>query len=138
MAPDVTSLFRDCLRCAKYRVCLRRQAISLKLFPTFKSLDSVTSDIPGPLFQSLQGLQHIFVIMERVTGLVQVVPLRRIRSMDVAQVDWNFGFTSMDCKRRYPQPMEGSLHLNYFHVYVRCSKLLMCSPLYATLSSIGR
>lgn len=85
MAADDTSTSRDCMHGAIQKVCLCKWASLLKLFPLFEPLEPVIIDILEPLPKSRCGFQFFIVIADRLTELVQVVPLRRIWSVDVAQ-----------------------------------------------------
>lgn len=79
------SAVQDCVHCAKNCVCLRKRASAVKLFSAYEPLESVTIDILKSLPESPRGFQYINVIADWFTKLVQVVPMRLISLMDVAQ-----------------------------------------------------
>lgn len=64
---------------------MRKRANILKIFSAFETLKSVTIGILGPLLKSRRCFKYVFVIEDRFTKLVQLVPLERIRSVDVVQ-----------------------------------------------------
>lgn len=69
----------------KNRVCLRKQTNHWKLYPAFGPLEFVAIDILGLLPKCLCDFQNINVILDRLINLVQMILLRRIRSMNVSQ-----------------------------------------------------
>lgn len=85
LAADVISSVLACVHSANNRVYLRKWARPLKLFSAFDLLDSLANDILELLHNSRWGYQYIILIAVKFTILVQVVILRRIRSVYVAQ-----------------------------------------------------
>lgn len=84
MAADVTSIVLDCVHGAKSRALLRKRTSTMNVFPAFEPQKSVAINIPEPQFKSRCGFQYTIVTVARFSRLVLVVPLRRIRSVDVA------------------------------------------------------
>ena len=84
MAADINATVRDCHKCARDRIRLRKRTKPLKLFPAIKPLQSVCIDILGPLPLTKTGFRFILVITCRFSKLTQVVPLRRINAYTVA------------------------------------------------------
>ena len=84
MAADCVATVIECGACAKNRVHLLKRRAPLKRFPAIGPLESVSLDILGPLQKSKRGFQFILVITDRFKKLTQAVPLRRIRTADVA------------------------------------------------------
>lgn len=80
-----TQFVRDFLHGANSRVSWRKQTSTLELFLAFKTLESVTINILGLVLESRSSFQYIIVIEDRFTTQVEVMPLRRIRKVDVAQ-----------------------------------------------------
>lgn len=64
MGANVTSSVRDCVRSAKIRVRLRKNASLLNSFPAFDPSESVAIDILRPLPKCQHGFQHIIVIAD--------------------------------------------------------------------------
>lgn len=62
-----------------------KRASTLKLLSAFEPLASVAIDILGALPKSWCGFQFIIVVADRLSNLVQVVPLKCICSVNVAQ-----------------------------------------------------
>lgn len=76
-AADFTFAAWDWVRRAENLVRLYKQVGPVKLFSAFKVLESVAIN--------LRGFQYIISIADLFTKLVQIVPLKRIRSVDVFQ-----------------------------------------------------
>lgn len=73
----------------KILVYLRKKYNPLKIVLAFELLESVPINILEPLPESWLGFKYTVVIADRCTSLVQVIPLRRIRSADAARVILN-------------------------------------------------
>ena len=84
MAADTYATVRNCGRCAKNRIKLRRRTNFLKLFPAREPLESLAMDILGPLTKTKSGCEYLLVICCRFTKLTQVVPLRSITAYNLA------------------------------------------------------
>ena len=84
MAADVAATVRNCRKCARNRILLRRHLNRLRLFPATRPLEAVAIDILGPLPKTDGGFRFLVIITDRFTKLSQVVPLRRITAYHVA------------------------------------------------------
>ena len=84
MAADAFATVRNCQRCARNRIKLRKKTNFLKLFPATKPLDSLAMDILGPLPKTKKGNEYLLVICCRFSKLTQVIPLRTISSYNLA------------------------------------------------------
>ena len=84
MAADTYATVRNCGRCAKNRIKLRRRTNYLKLFPAREPLESLAMDILGPLTKTKSGCEYLLVICCRFTKLTQVVPLRSVTAYNLA------------------------------------------------------
>ena len=84
MAADVFATVRNCTRCAKNRIKLRRRTNYLKLFPAREPLESVAMDVLGPLTKTKKGHQYLLIISDRFTKLTQVAPMRNVTAYNLA------------------------------------------------------
>ena len=95
MAADVFATVRNCGRCAKNRILLRKRTNYLRLFPATRPLESVAIDVLGPLTKTKKGHRYILVMTCRFSKLTQVVPLKTITSYNIALAfctHWVFKF----------------------------------------------
>ena len=84
MAADIFDTVKNCHQCAKNRIRLRKRTNPLALFPATVPLRSVAIDILGPLTTTKRKMRFMLVITDRFTKLTQVVPLRTITALNVA------------------------------------------------------
>lgn len=138
MADYVTFAVRDCLHCAKKRILLRKQARSLKLFPSFEALWSVAINILRLLTKSRTRLpvHHCDRGVAHWTGSIGTIKTYRLGVC--RSIIWCTEFTSMYRQSHYYQITENTLHLNSSRVCVSFSRLILCLPIHTVHRPMGR
>ena len=84
MAADIYKKIRNCTKCAKNRVKLRKRTQTLLIFPATRPLESLAIDILGPLTKTNKVHRFLLVMSDRFSKLTHVVPLRRFDACTAA------------------------------------------------------
>ena len=81
---DVFKTIRNCTKCAKNRVKLRKRTNPLRIFPGTPPLESLAIDVLGLSTKTKKGHQLLPAIPDRFLKLIHVVALQRIDAYTVA------------------------------------------------------
>jgi len=100
MIVDPYDFVRQCPPCAKNRLQERRHTSPMTLFPPKEPPTEVGIDILGPLLNTVDGSQYVFVMSNRFSKLTRTVALRRNTAVTVASAlltAWVAAYGPPDC-----------------------------------------
>lgn len=85
MAVDCYAMTGSWTTCAKNYVQLRRHNRATKMFPGLTPLEFAVTNILSELFETLRRHKHLLFILNRLSKLVRIVPLKAVTAEKAAR-----------------------------------------------------
>jgi hypothetical protein len=92
---DVIQVVKTCDTCQKIKRDFSKKLAQLLILTPVKPNQLITTDIGGPLKETVRGNKYFLVIIDHFTKFIQIYAMKTIKAEDVAQVivdDWMMKF----------------------------------------------